>query len=160
MMLRVFYFMEKYVLHKLSRSREYQIWCDVKQRCSNIKNRSYKNYGGRGITVCDEWKESFLNFYRDMGPRPSKNHSIDRIDNEKGYFKENCRWASHTTQSNNKRIQKRNISGCKGVRWRKERQKWESKITVNKTVFYLGLFSDLKDAIEERKKAELKYRIV
>jgi hypothetical protein len=80
----------------------YAIWASMIQRCSNSKNVNWKNYGGRGITVCDEWT-IFLNFYNDMGDRPI-NMSLDRIDNSKGYSKANCRWTAIETQARNKRI--------------------------------------------------------
>ena len=89
--------------HGLSFSPEYKIWDSMCQRCHNPNNQKYKDYGARGIEVCEEWLESFEVFYRDMGPRPSEDHSIDRRDNDKGYCKENCRWATKEEQTNNTR---------------------------------------------------------
>ncbi len=81
----------------------YVIWCGIKARCFNENEPAYKNYGGRGITMCDRWNESYENFLADVGERPSKKHSIDRIDNEKGYEPGNCRWATRAEQSRNNR---------------------------------------------------------
>jgi hypothetical protein len=93
----------KTVKHGKSKTPEYITWARMKDRCLNEKSKSFGNYGGRGISVCEEWIDSFETFYSDMGVRPSKNHSIDRIDVNGNYEKNNCRWATIRQQSLNKR---------------------------------------------------------
>lgn len=83
-------------------TRLYRTWQHMRSRCMNKDNDSFANYGGRGITICSEW-DSFENFRDDMGNPSSPEHTIDRIDNDKGYSKSNCRWANATTQGRNKR---------------------------------------------------------
>lgn len=83
--------------------KEYTVWWRMKFRCTNNKSPDYKDYGGRGISVCDKWMESFDNFIKDMGPRPSDLHSIGRIDNDGNYCPDNCRWETNWQQSRNKR---------------------------------------------------------
>ena len=82
---------------------EYVVWSSMIARCHNPENRRYADYGGRGITVCARWRDSFDAFLADMGPRPSPDHSIDRVENGKGYEPSNCRWATSTQQNRNRR---------------------------------------------------------
>ena len=89
--------------HKMSNTTTYKSWFSMRNRCFNPNNPSYSNYGGIGITVCDRWKDSFENFLNDMGERPSKAYSIDRIDVNGNYEPNNCRWATQVQQQNNKR---------------------------------------------------------
>lgn len=82
-------------------TQEYRAWSNMKNRCTNPNYELYHRYGGRGIKVCDEWVNSFETFLKDMGKKPSKQHSIDRINNDLGYSKDNCKWATKKEQSNN-----------------------------------------------------------
>lgn len=96
--------------HGLRHRPEYKVWIDMKQRCTNPKNKDWRSYGCRGITVSKEWLK-FENFFKDMGPRP-KNRTLDRINNELGYSKENCRWSTAKQQANNKRTSVSNLKFC------------------------------------------------
>jgi len=93
--------MEMCTTHGMARILTYKIWANMLQRCANSNNHSYKNYGGRGITVCDRWLD-FENFYTDMGERP-KRFSVERKDNNGNYCPENCCWETMKTQARNRR---------------------------------------------------------
>ena len=94
--------------HGLWQHPLYQTWQGIKQRCHTTKHKQYKDYGGRGITLCSEWYDNFAQFVEDMGDRP-EGHTVDRIDNDKGYSKDNCRWADAKTQSNNRRPRRKRV---------------------------------------------------
>lgn len=85
-----------------SKLPEFTVWQQMLQRCHNNNHSKYFKYGGRGIKVCDHWKDSFLNFLEDMGTRGSDSYSIDRLDNDKGYTPENCAWRTIEEQNNNR----------------------------------------------------------
>lgn len=97
------------VKHGLEGSSEYRIWTDMRRRCHDPRRPDFKNYGARGVTVCDQWRFGFGSltgfevFYRDMGPRPSKAHTLDRVDNAAPYCAQNCRWSTRIQQERNKR---------------------------------------------------------
>ena len=86
--------------HGRSRTKTYQVWATMIQRCGNPQSRSFADYGGRGVMVCDHWK-AFAAFFEDMGE--AKGLTLERVDNTKGYSKENCKWATRQEQSENKR---------------------------------------------------------
>lgn len=88
--------------HGMFGTREYRAWNSMKDRCLNTKHPRYKDYGGRGITICDEWKTSFEKFFKDMGYVPD-GYSLERKRNNEGYYKDNCEWASAKAQANNRR---------------------------------------------------------
>lgn len=145
--------------HGLSHSKEYLAWTSMKQRCLNPNDKAYANYGGRGITVCDEWKDNFQAFYSYIGKAPGSDYSIDRIEVDGNYEPGNVRWVKDENgiQSINQRIRKDNTSGAKGVSWYRQTSKWKAEITVNKKKKHLGYFKNKEDAVAARKTAELRY---
>ena len=94
--------------HGMWKTPEYKAWQSLKQRCNNENCHNFKDYGGRGISVCDRWMNSFENFYEDMGDRPGGYYSIDRIDVDGDYEQSNCRWATRSEQQKNRRCSPKN----------------------------------------------------
>lgn len=90
--------------HQMTGSIEYNSWQSMKTRCYNPTSDSYKYYGGRGVTVCQRWLNSFENFYADMGPRPSSEHTLDRINNDGNCEPSSCKWSTHLEQIHNRRV--------------------------------------------------------
>ena len=132
--------------HNLINTKIYSVWNGIKGRILNPKDKAYINYGGRGITICDEWKNDFMSFYNwAMSNGYSDELSIDRIDNDGNYEPSNCRWTTRTIQSRNQRIPKNNTSGYKGVGYRKDSKLFEARIRVNKKKIHLGYY---KTAVE------------
>lgn len=143
--------------HGMNNTPEYKVWAGMKRRCLNENDPSYANYGGKGVTICDEWVHSFKAFYDYIGKRPSDGHSIDRIYNNKGYEPNNVRWATKQQQSINRTTKSDNSSGYKGVSFYKDNGKWVASITVYRKRIALGYFANKADAITARKQAEDKY---
>lgn len=138
------------------RSGEYESWRGMIERCTNPNHQAYKDYGGRGIVVCERWR-NFENFLADMGSKPSKEYSIERIDVNGNYELSNCKWTTKTEQSRNKRTPKNNASGVDGVSWYKPYSKWAAYITVQGKQIRLGYFDTIEEAAAARKQAEAKY---
>jgi len=126
----------RYKDKSISKSPEHSVWRGIKSRCYNPNTEHYDCYGGRGIKMSDEWKYDFSNFYRDMGPRPSSKHEIERIDNNGNYCVENCKWVTHQEELNNKR---NNVF----LEFNGKKQTvamWEREIGVSKGVIYGRIF--------------------
>lgn len=118
--------------HGLSKTREYATWRSIKSRCYLLTEKDYRRYGGRGIRVCDRWKNSFSAFLSDMGKRPSDSHSIDRIDNDGDYCPENCRWATMKEQMQHTSI-------CRFITWKgqtKNIAQWAEHLGINRRTLW------------------------
>ena len=94
---------EKNRTHGKTRTSEYETWCHLRRRCEDSTDRQFPDYGGRGITVCERWRNSFENFIADMGERPGPKFTIERKNNNRGYEPDNCVWATKKTQARNRR---------------------------------------------------------
>ena len=92
--------------HGLATTKPYKVWKSMKARCLNKNHFAYDRYGGRGITICDSWVSDYMNFKNDMGEKP-EGYVLDRIDNDGGYNKENCRWIDRKTSQRNRRCTKK-----------------------------------------------------
>ena len=122
--------LKRTVTHGMTKSKEHQAWGQMLDRCRNQNNQSYKNYGGRGISVCERWY-NFMNFYSDMGAAPIGT-SIERKDNNGDYCKKNCKWATSKEQQNNTRYNK--IITMNEVS--KNITQWSEKLGVKRSLLY------------------------
>lgn len=140
----------------MSRTPEYRAWLDMKTRCLKESNKFYAHYGGRGITICQRWLESFENFYSDMGNKPSKEYSLERIDNDKGYEPANCKWADWLEQSTNKRVLRKRKSVSPGIYIIKG--SYYVKLQRGYRQYHIGVYSKLDDATKAREAAANEYK--
>ena len=139
--------------HGMSGTPTYTSWKSMLTRCYNQNILEYKDYGGRGIIVCERWRNSFENFYIDMGIRPSADYTLDRKDVNGNYEPNNCRWLDRLSQTRNTRFQSNPMNGIR----RTASGKYRAAIGVNNKHIDLGTFSTIEEAQEARRNAETKY---
>lgn len=134
--------------HGLSYLPEFNVWRAIKTRCNNKNFKSYDNYGGRGIKICKQWEDSFVEFYKYVGARPSNKHSIDRIDNNKGYEPGNVRWATANIQATNNR---RNTEHA-NIKIKKYKTKTSYTVSIrkDKKLLFYKRFNDFNSALLAR----------
>lgn len=139
---------ETKVVHNLSSTKLYKIWKGIRQRILNPRYKNYEAYGGRGITICEEWKNDFMSFYdwaMSNGYKENGGLSIDRINNDGNYEPSNCRWTTKFIQNRNKRIFKNNTSGYKGVSYDNRVGKFQVSLKYNLKKIYLGYFETAEE---------------
>jgi hypothetical protein len=144
-----------YHYNKARMTPTYIAFHQSKNRCNNPNNLRYKDYGGRGIKMCDRWNgvNGYRNFIEDMGERPS-GMTLDRVDNEKGYSPDNCRWATYEQQSLNKRVYISNRSGHRGV-YKHLNRYWVASLRYKGKVILCKYCKTEQEAIKARLEAEL-----
>ena len=137
--------------HGLESNRFYDTWKNILKRCNNPKNKSYKNYGARGITVCEEWLDvrNFVSWAERTHPN-IEGVSLDRIDNDGNYEPSNCRWADKVTQNTNQRKRSTNTSGFVGVYWDISKNKWTAKVGSNNKLINIGTFKTKEEVVQAR----------
>lgn len=130
------------------------VYHGMKQRCLNPNAKKYKIYGARGITICNSWlgEKGFFNFINDMGDRPP-NTTLDRVENDKGYYKENCRWATPNQQQANRR----NNNKIVGVHYNKNERKYKALLYTNGEIVFEKLYKTYDEAVDGRRQAEIKF---
>lgn len=140
------------IFHNMAKTDLYNRWKGMKNRCLNPNAVAYKDYGARGIKVCEEWKNDFTQFYEDMGEPPTPKHQLDRIDNNGNYEKNNCRWVLPLGNVNNQRDKTNNKTGYSNVYARNN--KYETGFEFNKQYHHVGTFDNAEQAYEACKKAK------
>ena len=137
--------------HGLESNIFYPIWNAMIYRCNNPKSTGYYKYGARGITVCEDWlnPKHFIDWAQASHPN-IEGVTLDRIDNDKGYSPDNCRWADKTTQVINQRMKKNNTSGYVGVSYHKGTGRWTASVGVNYKTLYIGTFLTIEEAVQAR----------
>lgn len=130
----------------------YNVWVMMRSRCNNINSTGYKNYGGKGIKVCERWSQ-VENFIEDMYPSFKDGLTLDRIDNTGNYEPSNCRWSTKSIQNQNtRRLKSTNTSGYRGVSLHKHSNMYRSYLSVNGNVIHFGYFENCIEAAIARDK--------
>lgn len=149
--------MKTSLINRKSHPAEYNAWNGMKSRCYNKNSPKYHNYGGRGISVCDEWRDDFVQFVLDVGNKPAPGLQLSRRDVNRGYDKDNCAWGTHSMLSFNRRTLRNNTSGVCGVSFCKKVGKWRSVIDIDGKQISLGRSESFLEACCIRKSAEHKF---
>lgn len=130
---------------------EYRTWSDMKTRCYNPNFNEYQHYGGRGIKVCDEWKDNFLAFYEYLGSKPSKEYSLDRIDPNGNYEPGNVKWSNRRTQQLNKRnIVENPKAGIVEIQTKTKGTRWSPRVSIMNKIKSLGTYDTFESAFRAR----------
>jgi len=147
--------------HGMHNTRFYSIWNNMLGRCRN-KNSAF--YGGRGISVCDEWlsfnrfkSDLYDDYLRHCEVFGEEDTTLDRMDTDGDYEKDNVRWATRKEQINNRRLNKNNSSGYVGVSWVKSKRKWRARAFFGSEEIHIGMFNTIEEAVEARKTALHKF---
>ena len=135
-------------MKNIKRTPTYTSWLKMRERCNNPNGNRSKFYFEKGITYCKEW-DNYANFLLDMGERPEKT-SLDRIDNNKGYSPDNCRWANAYIQGTNQRMKKSNTSGFVGIIKSKSSGRWRARVSTKYTSKHIGCFNTIEEAVLAR----------
>lgn len=150
-------------MDRQERTKLMWVWSDMKRRCHKENHHAYANYGGRGITVCERWRESFAAFLEDMGPRPDPSLTIERVNNDEGYSPSNCVWATRLEQGLNKRDYKSNTSGHRNIAREIKAVRgysyeyWRVRIRRGGRIVADGRFKTIEDAISYRDQEEQRH---
>lgn len=142
------------IKHGMCDSQEYSSWKGMKSRCYVTSNARYHDYGGRGIEVCERWRNSFENFYADMGGKPTPLHSIEREDVNGHYEPGNCVWATPAEQSRNKRFFG-SKTNARGVHPMPNGRSFKANITVDNKTIHIGVYGSVGEAKQARETAEI-----
>ena len=136
----------------ISKSKAYVSWVNMKSRCDNPKHKQYKDYGGRGITYDSSFNDFqvYEEFITSLPGYGTQELSIDRIDNSRGYFRDNMKLSTRVEQNTNQRVKKNNTSGYSGVTLKKDCNKWQADIRYDNKRKYLGLFNTPEEAARRR----------
>lgn len=136
--------------HGMAGTEIYKRWKGMKTRCNYKGYHARERYYDKGIKVCERWNNDFMNFYNDMYPTFFEGAELDRIDNSKGYYPENCRWVTHKENSNN-RDKYKNNSGYTGIHLGKKNKTYQVNLSHKRKIIYIGSYKTLKEAVNARK---------